>query len=463
MTSRRICFALLILIAGTSVAGADVITDWNNRLLDAIRSTSLNPPRASRAMALLHTAMFDAVNGSTGLKHVPYHVNGSAQALASTTAAASAAARSVMAQLFPTLAATFDSAHAADIAGIPTLRKNRGVAWGNHVAEELLALRSADGSATIVPYVPFVGPGFWVPTPPAFAGALLPNWPDVTPWAMTSGDQFRQAGPPSLTSDAYTLAFNEVKELGRSDSATRTADQTQIAFFWADGGGTATPPGHWQLIAQTVSEDLGFNLRQNARLFALLSIAAADAAICAWDHKYEFNHWRPITGIHEAANDGNDDTDADLTWTALIATPPFPAYTSGHSTFSSSAAKIIERFIGTDEIEFSTTSDALPGIMRSFASLSDAASEAGQSRIYGGIHWQYDNLDALNSGTALGEFIAETQLRLLGDIDLDDEVDVHDLLLLLGSLGPCPDCAADLNGNGVVNIQDLLMLVFRFT
>ena len=396
-----LCAAALLGLAGQ--ARADVVIDWDNVLLDAIRVDRTSPPKASRAMAAVHVAVFDAVNGILG-GYTPYHVTDSAPAGASAEAAAAAAAHKVLVALFPAQQATFDAALTTSLAAIPDgAAKTAGISWGESVATQILTLRANDHASDIVSYSAPTGGFWWIPTPPAFAPALLPNWPIVTPWCMTSGSQFRLGPPPSPGSSAYTASFREVQLLGRKDSALRTADQTQIALFWADGAGTATPPGHWLVIAQGVSQERHLSLAENARLFALLSLTVADAAIVSWDHKYYFSNWRPVTGIQHADTDGNPDTHADPGWESLIATPPFPSYTSGHSTFSGSSARLLELFFGTDAVSFTTTSDGLPNVERSFTSFSQAAEEAGQSRIYGGIHWQYDNQVGLASGRSLAE------------------------------------------------------------
>jgi hypothetical protein len=300
----------------------------------------------------------------------------------------------------------------------------------------------------------------WIPTPPEFANALLPNWPLVTPFALASGAQFRQAGPPALDSAAYTQDFLEVKSLGQNTSAVRTPDQTQIALFWADGGGTETPPGHWLRIADEVTASAGLDLPRRARVLALVSIGLADAAISAWDNKYAHNHWRPVTGIRDAETDGNPLTLDDDTWTPLIATPPFPSYASGHSTFSAAAARVLGLVLRSNDIPFSTTSNALPGVTRSFAGFEQAAAEAGQSRIYGGIHWQYDNQDALSAGRSIGSWVFSHVLRKVGDVDHDDCVTRADLHAVIGALGQAnPD--ADVNHDGVVDYRDVALVARR--
>jgi hypothetical protein len=230
---------------------------------------------------------------------------------------------------------------------------------------------------------------------------------------MTSGAQFRSGGPPPLDSAEYAAAFDETKELGRLDSSTRTEDQAQIAYFWANGGGTWTPPGHWNRVAQIVGDARGNTVVENARLFALLNIALADAAIVSWDNKYAFNHWRPVTAIAGTQDDGNEDTQSDPDWLPLLNTPPFPEYTSGHSTFSGAAAKVLERFFGADDVEFTVESDGEPVVLRTYDSFSQAAQESADSRVYAGIHWRYSNQDGLVGGQALGDYVSENFLTAL--------------------------------------------------
>jgi len=401
LTWTGLCVAMML---GFAVqAHADVVIDWNNVLLTALRTDKTPPPKASRAMAVVHVSIYDAVNGIMG-GYAPYHVTASAPAGASTEAAVAAAAHKALVVLFPAHQAFFDTTLATSLAAIPDgAAKTSGIAWGESVANQILALRADDNAADVVSAFFPTGGFWWAPTAPAFAPALLPNWPTVMPWSMKSSAEFRQAAPPSPVSPVYTAAFREVNRLGRINSTFRTADQTQIALFWADGAGTTTPPGHWLLIAQGVSQTNHLTLQQNARLFALLSITAADAAITSWDNKYYYNCWRPITGIQHADLDGNPQTAADTAWQPLLATPPFPAYSSAHSTFSAAEAKILELFFATDAMAFTTTSDGVPGVQRSFTTFSQAAAEAGQSGIYGGTNWQFDNQVGLTSGRALAE------------------------------------------------------------
>jgi membrane-associated phospholipid phosphatase len=208
-----------------------------------------------------------------------------------------------------------------------------------------------------------------------------------------------------LTSAAYTAAFQEVKSLGASDSTTRTPAQTEIALFWAGAAGTFTAGGYWNQIAQTVAVEKGNSLVQNARLFALLNVTQADAAIAVWDAKYAYNFWRPVTAIRAGDTDGNPDTTADPAWTPLLVTPNHPSYTSAHSGVSGAAAGILAAFFGSDAVPFTIGSDGVPGVTHSFSSFSAAAQEVADSRLYAGIHWRFDNTAGLTLGGKVGAYV----------------------------------------------------------
>jgi PAP2 superfamily len=391
-------------------ANGDVVTEWNNEALDAIRAGKTAPPIASRSLAILHVSIYDAVNG-IARTHEPYLVQSVAPSSASREAAASTAAHRVLVNLFPAAAASsFDPLHAAILEPIPDgPQKIVGIVWGEFVANQILAARANDGFDAVVPPPGGSGPGVWVPTPPALAPYLLPQWGFVVPFAMTSSSQFRPPGPPSLDSQRYAADYNEVKELGAAVGSTRTADQTEIALFWADGAGTETPPGHWNSIAQEIAAAQANTLEEDARLFALLNMAMADAAICAWDAKYTFHFWRPVTAINFA--------EPELHWMSFIVTPPFPDYVSGHSTFSGAAATVLPFFYGTQDLPFTigTDSTSLPGVTRSFSTCLDAAEEAAVSRLYGGIHFRSANEDGLQAGISIGEWTDSHYLRPKGN------------------------------------------------
>ncbi|WP_019498841.1 vanadium-dependent haloperoxidase [Pseudanabaena sp. PCC 6802] len=394
---------------------SNIVLDWNKIALEAIRVDKTAPPIAARNLAMQHAAIFDAVNAITKTA-TPYLSNLSTPAGTSMEAAVTSAAHRVLVNLYPGQTISFDTARQNSLDLIPeSFAKSDGIKLGETVASQILAARSNDGSKQQISYAPLGDPGKWQPTPPTFQAALLPQWPQVKPFAMTSGSQFRPSGTPALTSAEYATEFNQVKDLGAKNSPSRTPEQTKIALFWSDGPGTYTPPGHWNQIAAVVADRRDLPLPEQARLFALLNMAMADSAIAAWDAKYTYNSWRPITAIRQADLDNNPATIADPTWDSLIATPPFPEYISGHSTFSGAADAILSNFFG-DNANFTIGSLGLPGATRSFQSFSHAADEAGMSRIYGGIHFLSADLDGLAVGHSLGNYVFDNFLTNLSVI-----------------------------------------------
>jgi membrane-associated phospholipid phosphatase len=426
---------ILLLFACAGTAGADVITEWNTlmRQTFAFEGSTATPPTNSRTMGMMGAAMFDAVNSVNRnySSYLGYFDPTTAGSSIDVNAAAAAAANTVMQSVYAdyygggnSYAANFTSLYNTQLSGIADGEaKTRGIEVGIAAAQAMITARANDGWNATSTYStqPFGTPGAWQPGTTAGAwgsssGVFIKSeWGYVTPFTMSSGDQFRptsimgyQANDLAsfVASQAYTDGFNQVKSLGVASGSTRTADQTAIAYFWVDGPGTASPPGHWNRIAQTVSASMGLSVEDNARLFALLNLAEADTGIATWDAKRAYDLWRPMIAINTASTDGNGDTLEDAAWSPLIPTPSFPAYTSGHSAFSMAAATILADFFGTDDIAFTsdTESPFLPlGYTRDYASFSEAAEEAGMSRIYGGIHWAWDNTD----GAILGANVAD--------------------------------------------------------
>jgi hypothetical protein len=353
----------------------------------------------------VEAAVFDAVNGIEQ-RYTPINVVPAAPAGASQRAAAVQAAYATLVRLFPSQAANFDEKRLISLLGIasgPAAEHSesidRGLEWGQSVADAILAWRSTDGATNFQP--PFLGglaPGEWRPTPPAFAPGVAPQAPHMTPFVIASPSQFRPAGPPSLTSAQYTADFNETKSVGSISSASRTADQTLFARFWQ----SSNQADFWNPVAVALSSDRHLNLSENARLLALITLSMADAEIGCWDAKYAYVFWRPITAIQLADTDGNPDTAPDLNWKPLIATPPFPEYPSAHSCGSSAAARILSAHFG-ENTAFSVASDGMPGVVRYFSNFSAALEEVKNARIYGGFHFR----TACNDGSTLGADVAD--------------------------------------------------------
>jgi membrane-associated phospholipid phosphatase len=404
---------LLFTISGT--VAADVVLDWNNTALGAIKTSLFTSVKVSRTLAMVHVAMYDAVN-SIEQTHEPFYVWLSApDGDISTDAAAAMAAYGVLAGLFPEQIATLDAALADSLAAIPDGdAKAMGMQLGELVASGVLLIREKDGSDAMVPYTPGTEPGDWRPTPPNYLPAMMPHWADVTPFAMEDGAQFRKTSPPRLSSRSYANAVNQVKAIGAKNSSVRTMEQTMIANFWADMPGTETTVGRWNLVAQDVAVAHGNTLSENARLFALLNVALADAGISAWDFKFHFNLWRPVTAIREADTDGNKFTDPDPAWEPLLMTPAFPEYVSAHSTFSAAAAQMLASYFGRNNVTFTIDPFMMMGMSmepRTYTSFSDAALEAGASRIYGGIHYLFSNVDGLNAGRSISNYVWQNFMR----------------------------------------------------
>ena len=391
--------------ATSSSPSVNPVIEWNRTLLQIVRTPGAQPPtiHSTRNFAMLHAAIFDAVN-NIDRDFEPYAVrHPHVSRKASTQAAADQAAHDVLISLYPTFAATLDSELQQDLEQIPDGRdKADGIEEGKDVAAAILTLRSNDGSAAVLPpFVPKTQPGSYQLTPPNFAPADFIQWPHVTPFALARADEFRPGPPPQLTSEDYTQSFDEVKSLGLINSATRTADQTQIGQFW-----NGNIQDFWNEIAQTAALQHHLDLEQSAHLFALLNISLADTTIAFFDTKYTYDLWRPVTAIQMAGIDDNPETTADPGWIPLpTKTAPDPSYPGAHSAISAAAAEVLRLSLG-DEITFDVTSESLAGITRHFTSFSGAAEEAGLSRIYSGQHFRFDHL----AGKRLGQQVARSVL-----------------------------------------------------
>ncbi|HEV3117600.1 MAG TPA: vanadium-dependent haloperoxidase [Gemmataceae bacterium] len=422
--------AVTLGLTAEQVDHADAVINWNAAMLRAIWNAGTPPTAASRVEAMVGVAVYDAVDGLHPIYEF-YPVPGLGAGPhrgASPAAAAIAGADTVLNSLYPDQKAMFDAEYQASLARVPDGEsKTDGIFWGQAVGNAVIAWRSQDGSNARSSYQaapPGGPPGVYELTPnaglegkpPGFLPALAPQWGQVSPWAMTSAAQFLPPAPPALDSAEYAAAFNQTKSLGDTNSTTRTQDETLFSHFWADvPGHSVTPPGHWDEIAEHVSLQEHLNLEQNARLFALLNIGLADAAINCWNAKYVYNYWRPITAIRDQrANQINPATSSDPNWTPLWNTPNFPSYTSGHSTFSGAASVILASVFGR-HAHFTIGSDDMPGYSRSFTSFAQAADEAGDSRVVGGIHFQFDNTAGLTAGRELGSYVVQNFLSPLDD------------------------------------------------
>ena len=386
---------VLLALTASAPVRADAVTDWNQHATNALTSLQ-TPPVWTLHLAMVHGAVYDAVN-SIDRRHEPYLVTVRARRWYSRDAAAASAAHRVLASLLPAQQATLQQLYDDSLAGIPAGRaKDGGVVVGEIAAAAMLAARAKDGRFPADPVgFPSEPPwpaGRWRPTLPGFVNDPFAWVQYVKPFLIDDPARFRSAGPNKLTSAKYAREFDEVEQLGSLTSSTRTADQTDMARFWAEG------PAIWTRIARQLSTARELGEADNARLFAMLYLTGADAIISCWRDKAHWLFWRPITAIHEAAG--------DTTWRPLINTPPYPDHPSGLSCVGGSHASTLRDFFGRDAAEFSITS-SVSQTTRSFASFSQAIDEIVDARVYSGIHFR----TADTQGALLGRQVARYRER----------------------------------------------------
>lgn len=396
-TASAVSIASLLLSLSV-IAHADVISDWNEKGVQAMTKSGQPPFVQTRNAAIMHVAMFDAVN-AIDRRYSPYRAQPSARKSASREAAAGAAAHLVLIRLFPDQTKDLDSHYAASIAAIPDGEaKAEGIKLGEQVASDFLAYRAKDGANAPMKYRPFTSPGVYVPT-------TLPvavNWGSVTPFALAQASQFRPTPPPSLTSELWKKDCAEIKKMGAKAGSARTPEQTNIGLFWE-----ATGPGLHTPVLRQIAASKKLDLVDNARLFALYSMAMADSYIAVFDAKYAYAFWRPVTAIRNGDLGGQALTDGDDGWEPLITTPMHPEYPCAHCINSAAGAGVLEAFFGDKVPEFTMTSPTNAGFTRKLSRLSDYVNESIEARIYDGVHYRNSG----EVGAAMGYKIAEYAVR----------------------------------------------------
>ena len=406
--------------AGASPGPVNPVVEWNRNLLTIVRTPGAQPAtiHPTRSFAIMHAAIYDAVN-AIDRTHKPYLVRiPGASRDASQEAAAIAAAHEVLQALYPALQDTLEGEFQDSLAQIPDgTAKADGLSIGTTVADQILALRSNDGSdAAPVPFVFGDAPGDYQSTPPNFPSQpQFTSWSHVTPFALQRADQFRPGPPPALNSDRYADAVDEVQSLGIANSTTATADQALTGRFW-----NGAIQNYWNEIAQTASVAHNLTTADNARLFALMNLSLADSVISFYDAKYTYNFWRPVTAIR-AATTGNTELVPDPAWLPEVGnTTPDPSYPGAHAVISAAGADVLISFFGEDHFEFTVTSEVLPGVERSFNSFSAAAEEATFSRIFAGVHFRFDLTTGRRLGDEVADFVVDNFLTRHHHGDRDD-------------------------------------------
>lgn len=386
-----------------SAARADVIMDWNAKgEAIGVEKQLPNTPN-TRALAMMHLAMFEVVN-AIEQRYAPYKLKLTADRGLPKEAAAASAAYEVLVALYPDQKQGLDGLLSSSLAAIPNSdAKAKAVELGKKAAADMLLLRRNDGIDAVETYRPMTRPGVYVPTTvpiESTSGAM-------TPWVMGTGSQFRPGPPPALDSETWTRDVNEIREFGARNSTQRTPEQTTIARFWFQTG-----PRTYNPIARQIATAKGMDVVDCARLYALVSMAAADAFIAVFDAKYAYNLWRPITAIRNADQTSNPQTPRDASWQPLGTTPMHPEYPCAHCITAAAVASVLEKTVGTDVGEITLTSSTAPNVTRKWTRLQDYADEVSSARIYAGFHYRFSTRAANEMGKRIGE-LAATQLKSL--------------------------------------------------
>lgn len=405
--------ACALVPAITAPSSADEVTEWNEIMQATVSVPPTNPNYQARWGAIVQLAVFEAVNAIEG-DYESYLGVIEAAPGASAEAAAIVAAHDTLVGLRPDQELALGllrDASLADITDGP--HKDAGIDVGQEAAAAMLLLREADGWDAVVPYTPGTDPGDFVLTTTAF----LPGWGLVVPFGLESGSQFRVPPPPALDTKEYARAYNEVMLLGKSDSLVRPQDRTDVARFYA----AASPVQVWNSAGRQASAAQGLTLSENARIFALLGMAMADASFACWDSKYEYNFWRPQSAIRSGDLDGNERTDADPSWAPLINTPGHPTYVSGHATVSGAARTVLEEFFGSDGHAVTLTTPAQPTIVLTYTGWDQITDDIDDARIYGGIHFRFDQKVGSRQGHDVGKYLLQNYLRPSLEFELEEE------------------------------------------
>jgi hypothetical protein len=412
-----------LIVCGLIVAGpasADAVVDWNEIALEAVTA---GRPGAIGAVdiALVQVAVHDAVQ-AIDRRFEPYHVE-IAGASGRRAAAVAAAAHDVLVGMYPTQAATLDAAYFNYLAD-KNLSGDPGIPVGQQVAARILPLRRTNPEPLPPPFVGSTAPGAWRPTnsflgnppaPPPFSPMATPWLAEFDPFTLTGPTRFRAEPPPALTSERYALDYNEVKALGSLESTKRTAEQTDIAYFYSDNF-----LAQWNRALRAIADRYLHGTGDSARLFALANLATADAAITSWDSKRFYAFWRPLTAIQQGDNDGNTHTAGDPAWQPLINNPNYPDYTSGANNVTGAMTRTLELFFGTDRVKFELTSTVPQAVqkMRTYRRFSAAAQDVVDARVYLGIHFRFADLAARTQGRRVADWTFNHFL-----LRLDDRVD----------------------------------------
>jgi hypothetical protein len=390
-----VALVTLCVLFSISLVRADAVSEWNVRACDIVGGGSIDTPTGNRALAIMHTAIYEAVNAITK-KYPASDLKLNATGGGSVDAAIAGASRAVLVKLVPSKALDIEIAFKKAMDAIPDgPGKDAGVLVGERAANAILAARTEDGFATVESYRPYTIAGVYVPT----AVPLVSQWPQRKAWLMTSPSQFRPGPPPDLKSTVWARDYNEIKSIGRSKNSTRTDEQTAVAEFWE-----ATGAAIYHGLVRSVASSPGRDVTRNARLFMVVTQATDDAMIAVFDAKYHYNFWRPITAIRNGDIDGNDATERDASWTPFINTPMHPEYPCAHCIVSGAVGTVIQADVGDIAAPvFATSSQSAKNAKRTWIKMEDFMQEVANGRIYDGVHFR----TSTEVGTAMGKQIGK--------------------------------------------------------
>jgi len=417
--TRRSLVALALVLALPVAAPAqsiDTLVRWNRVLLNALTTPGGKPATVfdTRHLAIVSVAVYDAVN-SFDRVYQPYATWAEPAEGASRDAAVAQAAHDALVALMPTQTATFDAALAESLAGIPPQAAADGAAVGAAAAKAILELRTGDGWERPFPPLDLPSlPGYWKPTPPANSVAQFTNYPGARGFIVESGRHFMIEGPPALTSELYARDFNQVKAWGAVNSTVRSAEQTQISNYWAGVGTTTNLNFVWNNLTGDLARSRGWSALELARGYALLNMTFHDALLTSFTGKFVYGLWRPVTAVREADTDGNPATDADPTWLPLLPTPPYPSAPGNMACIGGALSRVLERLHGRDDVAFSVTwtgAGTNPSATRSYSRFSELGLQQAYSRIWGGIHFEFETLSSLGQCPRLGDYAVDNVLR----------------------------------------------------
>lgn len=409
-TRRRATVALILGLVMTPIrAAADAVLDWNAIALATMRNQ--NPFAQARFAAIAQLAVFEAVNAITGV-HEPYLGTISAPAGASAEAAAVAAAHRVLVSYFPTSEPTLDAARLSSLAAIPDGQaKTDGIATGEAAADAIVSLRANDGSALLSLFFPSpASPGEWQLTPSCtLGGGLFVHWGRVTPFAIPRAEAFRAPAPPDLGSAVYARDYEEVRRVGAIDSLERPQDRADVARFYGLTSGSAL----WNSAARQVAAAQQKSLSHNAWALALLNIAISDSLVASFETKYHYRLWRPETAIHEGHLDGNPKTAVEVDFAPFIFTPCFPAYPSAHASSASAALHVLTPLYDGGGHTVVLSNANVPDVTLYYTRFKAIADDIDDARVYGGIHFRFDQEGGALQGKAVASYILKNTLRRL--------------------------------------------------